>query len=120
VRRVLVAQQRQIGQRSPQGVVVEGRDTGTVVFPQAQVKVFLTASPEERARRRAAELEQHGLPVDYAGILADQRARDARDSQRADSPLVAASDAVLLDTDRLTVEDVVAQILAFCRKRMGS
>ncbi|HZT40913.1 MAG TPA: (d)CMP kinase [Chthonomonadaceae bacterium] len=120
VRRVLVAQQRQIGLGSPKGVVVEGRDTGTVVFPQAQVKVFLTASPEERARRRAAELEQLGLPVDYARILADQRERDERDSRRAASPLVAAPDAARLDTDRLTVDEAVARILSLCReKRTG-
>lgn len=119
VRRVLVALQRQIGRRSPEGVVVEGRDTGTVVFPQAQVKVFLTASPEERARRRVAELEQYGQPVDYARILADQRERDERDSQRADSPLVAAPDAVLLNTDRLPVHDVVARILSLCREKLS-
>ena len=120
VRRVLVEQQRQMGRRSPRGVVLEGRDTGTVVFPDAQVKVFLTASPEERARRRVMELQQIGRPVDYARILADQQERDARDSQRTDSPLVAAPDALVLDTDRMTVGEVVARILALSRSRMGA
>jgi cytidylate kinase len=117
VRRVIVAQQQRIGQQDARGVVLEGRDIGTVVFPQAQVKVFLTASPEERARRRTAELHAHGQPADYAQVLADQIARDTRDSQRSDSPLVAAPDAVQIATDGLTINEVVERVLALCRQR---
>jgi cytidylate kinase len=85
--------------------VAEGRDIGTVVCPDAQVKVFLTASPEVRARRRAAE-----LGADPARVLADQRERDERDERRAHSPLIAANDAVPVDTSELDLEDVVGQI----------
>lgn len=117
VRRVVVEQQRRMGEEDTRGVVLEGRDIGTVVFPQAQVKVFVTASPEVRARRRMKELRGRGHRVDFAQVLAEQEARDARDSQRADSPLVAAPDAVVLDTDGLKIEAVVARILALCRER---
>lgn len=87
--------------------VAEGRDIGTVVAPDAEVKVFLTASPEERARRRA---EQEGRPVEE--VLADQRERDERDASRAHSPLRAADDAVELDTTGLSIDEVVARIAA--------
>jgi cytidylate kinase len=117
VRTVIVDQQRQIGRQDIAGIVLEGRDIGTVVFPDAPLKVFLTASPEERAKRRVKELRKRGLQVDYAQILQDQIERDARDSRRATSPLVAAPDAVLLDTDALTVDEVVARILALYRER---
>ena len=117
VRRIIVAQQRKIGATAERGVVLEGRDIGTVVFPGAEVKIFLTASPEERARRRAAELTARGLAVSYAQVLAEQKERDERDSRRADSPLAAASDAVVLDTDSLTVPDVVSRILQICQER---
>ncbi len=120
VRRVIVAQQRRIGAEDARGMVLEGRDIGTVVFPEAQVKVFLTASPEERARRRVEELQARGLPVDYAQILADQQERDARDSRRATSPLTPAPDAVQIDTDGMLVEEVVNRILALARARTGS
>jgi cytidylate kinase len=112
VRRIVVDQQRRLGAEAARGVVLEGRDIGTVVFPDAEVKIFLTASPEERARRRMAELRERGTQADYAQVLAEQRERDARDSQRADSPLKAAPDAVLLDTDGLAIDEVVARILA--------
>jgi cytidylate kinase len=91
--------------------VAEGRDIGTRVAPEAAVKVFLTASPEERARRRAAE-----LGVDPAGVLADQAARDERDSSRAEAPLRAAPDAVQLDTTGLSRDEVVARIVALAEK----
>jgi CMP/dCMP kinase len=87
--------------------VAEGRDIGTVVAPDAEVKVFLTASPQERARRRAA---QEGRPVE--DVLAEQSARDERDESREHSPLRAADDAVLLDTTGLSIDDVVAKIVA--------
>jgi cytidylate kinase len=105
VRERLVAMQRELiaGGR----YVAEGRDIGTVVAPGAELKVFLTASPEERARRRA---EQEGRPV--TEVLAEQRDRDARDESREHSPLRAADDAVEVDTTGRSVEDVVDQIVA--------
>lgn len=118
VRRIIVEQQQQMGKNGACGVVLEGRDIGTVVFPDADVKFFLTASPEERARRRYEELKGRGLEVDYAHVLAEQKERDDRDSQRADSPLRAAPDALTLDTDGLSAQEVIANILSVCRARM--
>lgn len=111
VRQVVVEQQRRLGANDPIGVVLEGRDIGTVVFPNAPLKIFLTASPEERARRRHLELQQKGVAVDYATVLADQQRRDARDTERADSPLTPASDAHWLDTDERSIESVVDEIV---------
>ena len=119
IRQVIVAQQQAMGRSDSNGVVLEGRDIGTVVFPQADVKVFLTASPEERARRRTEELQQKGIATDYLQVLAEQKERDARDSQRADSPLVAASDAFLLLTDGLSIAEVVERILEKQREKTG-
>ena len=112
VRQVIVEQQRRIGAETATGVVLEGRDIGTVVFPKAQLKIFLTASPEERARRRAEELRMQGLPVEFDVILKEQIERDTRDSGRADSPLTAAPDAILLSTEGLPLAEVVAKILS--------
>ena len=111
VRRAIVARQRELGARPP-GVVAEGRDTTTVVFPDADHKFFLTASPEERARRRAAEL---GTPERASEIRKELEHRDEQDSRRAHSPLVRAPEAVLLDTDRLSVDEAVAAVLATVR-----
>jgi len=108
VRRRLVAMQRELIESG--NWVAEGRDIGTVVAPDAELKVFLTASPQERARRRA---EQEGRPVEE--LLAEQRARDARDESRAHSPLRAADDAIELDTTDRQIEDVVAQIAGLAR-----
>lgn len=94
--------------------VAEGRDIGTRVAPHAQVKVFLTAAPEERARRRAAE-----LGVDPAGVLADQAARDERDTSRSEAPLRPAPDAVHLDTTGLSRDEVVARIVALAENARG-
>jgi len=94
--------------------VAEGRDIGTVVAPHAEVKVFLTADPAERARRRAAE-----LGVDAATVLAEQTIRDARDEGREASPLAAAADAVTIDTTDLTREQVVEAVVALARGRGG-
>jgi cytidylate kinase len=118
VRRVLVARQREYGQGG--GIVMEGRDIGTVVFPDADVKVYLDASPEERARRRSldpahASSRAHEL-AEVASALA---ARDRSDSTRAASPLAVAGDAVVIDTTGLAVEDVVARVLAIVRTRLG-
>ncbi len=104
VRRAMVAEQRRL--LASGDWVVEGRDIGTVVAPDAEVKVFLTAEAQERARRRAAE-----LGVDPAGVLAEQTIRDARDTGREHSPLSPAPDAVILDTSRLSFDEVVARVV---------
>jgi len=98
-------------------VVMEGRDIQTVVLPDAEVKVFLTASPEERAHRRWSELRERGLEADRQQVLADIEARDARDTTRADSPLKPAPDSVHINTDGLTIEQVVAKVLAIVKER---
>jgi cytidylate kinase len=103
VRSVVLAFQRDFGRTAP-GAVLVGRDIGTVIFPDADVKIFVTASAEERARRRAAELEHAGDPIDEAEVLADIRRRDERDSTRAIAPLKAAPDAYLLDTTHLDID----------------
>jgi CMP/dCMP kinase len=105
VRAALLDLQRRLGAGG--GVVVEGRDTGTVVFPQAQAKFFLVATPDERARRRVAELAQRGTVVDHATTLAEIMERDARDSGRDVAPMKAAPDAVLIDSSAMTIDDVV-------------
>ncbi len=115
VRRVLVEQQQAMGAGG--GVVMEGRDIGTVVFPHAELKVFLTASPEERARRRWLERRSKGDSVSLEEVLEQQAERDARDSSRAESPLRPAEDAVLLDSDGLTAEQVIDRILDMARGR---
>lgn len=110
VRAALLDRQRSFA-RAP-GLVADGRDMGTVVFPDAGVKIFLTASAEERARRRFLQLSQAGEAPDIDAILADIRARDDRDSQRAAAPLVAAPDAMVLDSTDLSIEQVLDVILA--------
>lgn len=109
VREALVDQQRRIGHEGD--YVVEGRDIGTTVFPQAEVKVFLTASDEERARRRVAQNLQRGVgSTDFDTVLADLLARDAKDSAREVSPLVAADDATVIDSTSYSIDEIVAQI----------
>ncbi len=115
VRAALLELQRRLGAGG--GVVVEGRDTGTVVFPDARAKFFLTASDDERARRRVAELQAAGQDVDLASTLRDIRERDDRDASRAIAPMVAADDAVLFDSSQLTLDEVVAELLAAVRRR---
>ena len=116
VRTRLVDMQRTLA-RGPGAVVVEGRDIGTVVLPDADVKIFLTASAETRARRRNGQNVAAGLPNDYAGVLADVRRRDHLDSTRAVSPLRAASDAVVVDTSDMTESEVIAHLLALVQQR---
>lgn len=99
------------------GVVLDGRDIGTVVMPDAEVKIFLTASPEVRAERRVRDLEELGERVDYNVILLEINERDLRDSTRTVAPLKQADDAKLIDTDKLTVEQVVEKILKLTRSR---
>lgn len=118
VRRAMVAKQRAIAEG--QSVVMEGRDIGTVVFPEAQVKIYLDASPETRARRRALELAAKGLPANEQEIAAEMRQRDARDSSRADSPLRQAPDATYLDSSGLSVDEVVEAVLAVVRARTSN
>ncbi len=101
------------------GAVLEGRDIGTVVFPDADVKFFLTASPEERARRRHAELQAKGDPQSFAEVLADQLRRDRDDSERAVAPLRPAADALVVDTSGVPLEDVVAGLVAEVQARRG-
>lgn len=90
--------------RSPKGAVLDGRDAGTVIAPEAEVKIFVIASPEERARRRHVELAARREPVEYCAVLADIKKRDERDSGRSIAPLKPAPDAVLLDTTQLDIE----------------
>jgi cytidylate kinase len=103
VRAALLDFQRDFG-RSPPGAVLDGRDIGTVIFPDAEVKILVTATPEERARRRTLELKAAGGEVSEAEILADIRRRDERDTKRAVAPLKAAPDAHLLDTTHLDID----------------
>jgi cytidylate kinase len=110
VRRRLVALQRGIAAGG--GVVVEGRDIQTVVLPDAEVKIFLTASSEERARRRMKDLEAAGRPARFEDVLASVRDRDARDRTRDASPLRPAPDAAIINTDGMTIEEVVGRVVA--------
>jgi cytidylate kinase len=118
VRAALLELQRRLGAGG--GVVVEGRDTGTVVFPAAQAKFFLTASEPERARRRVAELSAAGQVVDYDTTLREIRERDARDASRDVAPMVPAGDAVIVDSSSQTLEEVVdslaQQVIARARR----
>jgi cytidylate kinase len=117
VRQALVDRQRQMGAAG--GVVLEGRDIGSVVFPQAEVKFFMQASTEVRGRRRYEELKEKGLNVDLARTIADVEARDLADSQRQHSPLVRTDDAVVVDTDKLTIEQVFETMLKVVAERQG-
>ena len=110
VRAALLDIQRQAGEKG--GVVLEGRDIGTVVFPDAEVKFFLTASPEVRARRRYDELRERGQEVDYAVTLAEVRARDESDTRRAIAPLRRADDAVLIDSSDRDADAIVEEMAA--------
>jgi CMP/dCMP kinase len=115
VRRVLVAEQRRAGHAG--GVVMEGRDIGTVVFPDAQLKIFLTASPEIRAERRWREHQQKGDTIDLARTLEEVRERDRRDRERPTSPLAQAQDAVLVDSTAMDAEEVARLITMLARNR---
>lgn len=110
VRRHMVARQREMGRAG--GVVMDGRDIGTAVFPDAEVKFYVDAHPRQRALRRQEELAQRGLPSDLDTIEREIRARDHADSTRAESPLTRAPDAIHLDTTELGLEEVVRRMLA--------
>ncbi len=118
VREAMARYQRELGEARPS--VLEGRDIGTVVFPDALLKVYLTASDEERARRRTEELAARGQAVLAEEVLADIRARDEQDSSREHAPLRAAADAVAVDTTGLTVAQVVERVAALVRERLAS
>lgn len=112
VRKTMVSLQRRLGEESPVGCVLEGRDIGSVVFPNADIKFFLTAEPEARARRRFNEDAQKGRETSYEQTLAEINERDERDVSRADSPLLIPDDAVVIDTSELDLSEVFDQMLA--------
>ena len=118
VREALVRRQRELCARG--GFVLEGRDIGTVVFPDAEIKFFLVASAEERGRRRFLELQAGGAPVDLARTIADVEARDSADRQRDHSPLRQADDARLIDTSSLGIEQVLGEMLKVVRDQQAS
>ena len=117
VRRVLVAEQRRAGERG--GVVMEGRDIGSVVFPDAQLKIFLTASPEVRAERRWREHVQKGDAIDLARTVEEVHERDCRDRERSASPLVRAKDAVVVDSSAMEPEEVARLVVLLAKERAG-
>lgn len=117
VREILVARQQEIAKEQP--VVMDGRDIGTKVLPDATLKIFLTASAEERAKRRFKELSGKGKPVPYEQLLQEINQRDWDDSHRAASPLTQAEDAVYLDTSSMTKEEAADAILSLMKERMA-
>ena len=117
VRAFLLDMQRQLARTH--NVIMDGRDIGTVVLPHADVKIFLTADAEVRAKRRYDELQQKGDKTPYAQILAETKQRDKQDSERAAAPLRQAADAVVLDTSGYTLEQSVEAILALVRRKLG-
>jgi cytidylate kinase len=113
VREALLALQR--GFRQPPGLVADGRDMGSVVFPDAPLKIFLTASAEERARRRHKQLMDKGIGANLPALLKDIEARDEQDAQRAASPMVPAADAIVIDSTSLAIEEVTRQVVTRAR-----
>lgn len=109
VRSALLDRQRRF--LSAPGLVADGRDMGTVVFPQADVKIFLTASAEIRAERRQNQLKERGIDVNLRGLIRDIEERDARDTNRKDAPLIPADDAIIIDTGKQSIEEVVAKVM---------
>lgn len=116
VRAKLVEQQQHMGENK--GVVMDGRDIGTVVFPDAELKLFMTASPETRAHRRYDELTQKGQQVTYEEVLKNVQDRDYIDSHREDSPLVKASDAIEIDNSGLSIQEQFGKVLALAQKHL--
>ena len=114
VRRAMVKRQRELGQR---GAVMNGRDIGTVVFPEADIKFFLTASPAERAQRRLVEERKHNPAANYDDVFADMTERDRRDTTRTDSPLIAASDAVIIDSTGVPLDHVFQRMMREIERR---
>lgn len=116
VRAFLLQLQRDLAEKN--NVLMDGRDIGTVVLPHAQLKVFLTASPQERARRRVLQLEESGQKTDYEAILRDIQQRDYQDSHRETAPLRPAEDSVLVDTSGVTFEESVQRLVELVRERL--
>jgi cytidylate kinase len=116
VRRSLVNRQRELGKRAG-GVVLDGRDIGTIVFPQADIKFFLTAAPEQRAHRRYEEDRMKERDATFEETLADINTRDHRDSTRNDSPLAIADDAIVIDSTEFSIEEVFEQMMKAVRER---
>jgi CMP/dCMP kinase len=119
VRRILVERQRELGQRGA-GCVLDGRDIGTVVFPNADLKFFLTASAESRAQRRYDELKLKHSAATFEETLSEINQRDERDQNRADSPLKQAADAIVIDSTALSLDEVIEQMLTAVRERQKS
>jgi cytidylate kinase len=119
VRAALLERQQDFA-RQPGGAVLDGRDIGTVIAPDADVKLFVTASSEVRARRRLEELLQRGMAAHYEDVLADIRARDERDAHRAVAPLRQAPDAILLDTSKQDVDEAIAEALRLVEVNIGA
>lgn len=117
VRAFLLDMQRDMAKQH--SVIMDGRDIGTVVLPKAQVKIFLTASPEERAKRRFEELTEKGEKASFEKVLQDMKQRDKQDSERAIAPLKPAPDAVKLDTSGNTIEQSISEILTIVRRKLG-
>ena len=120
VRKKLLGLQRELGHRAPRGAVLEGRDIGTVVFPDADVKFFLTANDQARAARRQSELLEKGLTVEVSEVLADQRRRDRDDTERAIAPLKPAPDALVVDTTDMDLDQVVEECLRIAEERLSA
>jgi cytidylate kinase len=117
VRHALLSRQR--GFRQPPGLVADGRDMGTVVFPDATLKVFLTATPEVRAERRYKQLKEKGIDANLRALSRDLQERDARDANRAVAPLVPAADSQVLDSSALSIDEVASRIVRWYRERTG-
>ncbi len=117
LRAALLARQRQF--RQPPGLVADGRDMGTIVFPEAALKVFLVASAQARAERRYKQLMEKGFSAKLSDLLQDLEARDARDRERSVAPLAPAADAMILDSSSLSIEDTVNQVLAWWVEKAG-
>jgi cytidylate kinase len=117
VRDALKARQRSL--RQPPGLVADGRDMGTAIFPDATVKVFLTASPEERARRRYKQLKDKGIDVTLSSLARDIADRDRRDTERSVAPLVPADDAVVIDSTSMDIDEVTREVLGLAAERLA-
>jgi cytidylate kinase len=116
LRKILVEKQREIAKKN--SVVIEGRDIGTVVFPNADIKLFLTALPEIRAQRRFKELKEKGLEVDFETVLEDIKSRDYNDTHRKESPLLKADDAILIDTGNMTIKEVSDKVIEVIKLKL--
>ena len=117
IRKRLVQLQRELGERAG-NVVIEGRDTGTVIFPNAELKIYLTASPEERARRRYEQLKEKGFNVPFEHLVEKIKERDKMDMERKESPLKPAEDSVIIDTTDKTIDEVVEMIINLAKERI--